>query len=272
MDAKLQKRVQRYGWDAAGPAYDDGWGPNLAPGHDALMAALALRPGEALLETACGTGLVTRRIAEAVGAEGRVLATDLSERMTERTAELCADLSQVEAARMDAEALDVPDGAFDAVVCALGLMFAPDPEAALREARRALRPGGRLAVLVWGERRACGWAEIFPIVDAEVKSEVCPLFFALGAPGAMERAFEASGLALDRVERVSVALRWPSGEAVLAAALEGGAVAMAAKRFDGPTLARVGERYLASLAPHREASGGFDVPGEFVVALARRAD
>ena len=79
---------------------------------------------------------------------------------------------------MDAEALELADAGFDVVLCALGLMYVPDPARALREMRRVLRPGGRVVLAVWGERARCGWSPVFPIVDAEVASEVCPLFFA----------------------------------------------------------------------------------------------
>ena len=70
--------------------------------------------------------------------------------------------------------------------CSLGLMYVPS----IRRTpwRRCTEPCGPTAgsvVSVWGERRNCGWAELFPIVDARVTSDVCPMFFALGAPGAL---------------------------------------------------------------------------------------
>ena len=83
---------------------------------------------------------------------------------------------------MGGDELDVAEGSFDVAVSALGLMYVPDPRLALASMRRAVRRGGRVVATVWGERRHCGWAEIFPIVDSRVASEVCPLFFACGAP------------------------------------------------------------------------------------------
>ena len=82
--------------------------------------------------------------------------------------------------RMDAGRLDLPDASFDVALCALGLMYKPDPAQALREMQRVLRPGGRLVAAVWGDRTRCGWSAPFPIIDDEVTSEVCPLFFRLG--------------------------------------------------------------------------------------------
>ena len=74
---------------------------------------------------------------------------------------------------------------------------------------RAVRPGGRVVATVWGERRNCGWAEIFPIVDARVVSEVCPLFFASGAPGSLRRDFEQAGLRNIEEHRQREVLQFP---------------------------------------------------------------
>lgn len=63
------------------------------------------------------------------------------------------------------------DAGFDLALCALGLMYMPNPVQALREMWRVLRPGSRVGLAVWGERSRCGWSAVFPIVDAEVASE-----------------------------------------------------------------------------------------------------
>ena len=131
---------------------------------------------------ACGTGLVTFRAAKAVGPQGAVVAADISTEMVRYIeAEAAArGIGHVTALRAHAEESVGEPGSFDAVLCALGLMYAPDPVAALREMHRALRPGGRAVAAVWGARRNCGWADIFPIVDSRVQSEVCPMFFQQG--------------------------------------------------------------------------------------------
>src|SRR2546425_6417410 len=145
MDARLQRRVQRYGWDRAVAHYERYWAAQLEPAQKKLLELAALRPGEAVLDVACGTGLVTFPAAEAVGRSGRVMATDISEKMVEAARAEAArrKLSQVEFARMDAEDLRLSDGGFDAALCALGLMYVPDAIQALREMFRALKPGGR---------------------------------------------------------------------------------------------------------------------------------
>jgi hypothetical protein len=134
--------------------------------------------------------------------------------------------------------------------------------------RRVLRPGGRAAVAVWGARRKCGWAEIFPITDARVASDVCPMFFHLGTGDCLARTFEAAGFAEVRIERLSTTLAYPSAAAALGAVFEGGPVALAYSRFDAATRRAVHTEYLASIAAYR-ADGGYRVPGEFVIAAAR---
>ena len=80
MEARLQLRVQRYGWDKAAPHYESYWSAQLRPAQDRLMQMAALQPGERVLDVACGTGLVTFRAAAAVAPGGSVVATDISER------------------------------------------------------------------------------------------------------------------------------------------------------------------------------------------------
>ncbi len=267
MDARLQLRVQRYGWDRASQDYEPGWRDQLAPAHAILLEMAALQPGERVIETACGTGLVTIPAAEAVGPTGRVEATDLSRVMIERLEGRCAELGladRVNARRMGAEELDYADAEFDAALCALGLMYVPDPLNALSEMYRVLAPGGRAVAAVWGERRNCGWAGIFPVVDSRVETEVCPLFFALGSGGSLERHFERAGFTGIRSERLSTTLEYPNERAALRAAFEGGPVAMAYGRFDDATRAEAHRDYLETIADFRDGDG-YRIPGEFVV-------
>lgn len=271
MDARLQLRVQRYGWDRAAVDYERGWAVQLKPAQDQLLAMAALQPGERVLDLAAGTGLVTFPAAEAVGPTGAVTATDISDAMVAMLKGEAArrGLAQVSAERADAESFPFPDGSFDAVLCALGLMYVPDPAACLTGARRVLRPGGRFVAAVWGDRRRCGWAEIFPIVESKVTSEVCPLFFQLGTGGALEIQMEMAGFTSITSETINTVLTYDSPDAALGAAFIGGPVAMAYSRFDEPTREAAHAEYLASIAPFRDGTG-YQIPGEFVVVGGTR--
>jgi ubiquinone/menaquinone biosynthesis C-methylase UbiE len=267
MEPKLQRRIQRYGWDKAAPYYERFWQAQLAPAQDRLFDLARPRPGERVLDVACGTGLVTFRAAGIVGPTGAVVATDISDAMVEHvsTEARRRGMPHVSTARMDAETLDFDEASFDVILCALGLMYVADPSKALAEAWRVLRPGGRFVAAVWGARQKCGWAAIFPIVDARVKSEVCPMFFQLGTGGSLERVMAAAGFEQVQADRISTTLEYESAEEACGAAFVGGPVALAHSRFDAPTREGAHAEYLASIEEWR-AGEGYAIPGEFVIA------
>jgi ubiquinone/menaquinone biosynthesis C-methylase UbiE len=214
---------------------------------------------------------VTFPVAETVGPSGAVVATDISDRMVDVVRREAArrGVAHVRAARMDAETLDLEDSSCNAALCGLGLMYVPDPIRALREMRRVLVPGGRVAAAVWGRRDRCGWAEIFPIVDRRVESEVCPLFFQLGTGDALRYAMEQADLEGVTVERLSTVLQYASLDDAIGAAFAGGPVALAYSRFDDQTREDAHAEYAHSIAAYRRGTG-YEIPGEFVVALAWR--
>lgn len=274
MEARLQRRVQRYGWDLAAGAYERLWRAQLGPAQADLLARVDLRTGERVLDVACGTGLLSFAAGAAVGATGTVLGVDLSGAMVGAAQARAEALGagHVAFARMDAEALDVADAAFDVALCGLGLMYVPDPRQAVREMCRVVAPGGRIGLAVWGERGRCGWADVFAIVEAEVASEVCPLFFGLGTGDSLARLCTGAGLARVASRRIATTLVYGDGDEACDAVFVGGPVALAWSRFDAATRARVRAKYLASIAAWRQADGSYRLPGEFAVVVADRGD
>jgi SAM-dependent methyltransferase len=172
---------------------------------------------------------------------------------------------------MDAERLELPDASFDLASCALGLMYVPEPENAIREMVRVLEPGGRAVIAVWGRRDRCGWAEIFPIVERRVASDVCPLFFRLGTGDVLRAMMAAAGLESIAVSRLSTVLSYRSADDACGAAFAGGPVALAYSRFDEGTRASAHAEYLESIDGWRRGAG-YEVPGEFVVARGWKAN
>jgi ubiquinone/menaquinone biosynthesis C-methylase UbiE len=272
MEARLQRRVQRYGWDRAADRYDDCWTGPLQPARDRLLELARLRDGERVLDVACGTGAVALEAARQVGPAGRVLATDLSEQMVElgRRAAAGAGLGNVEFRRADAEQEVAEAGTFDVALCALGLMYVPEPERALRAMAGALRQGGRVVVAVWGERRRCGWADVFPIVDARVESEVCPLFFRLGTGDAIRTAFAEAGFGRVHVDRLDSPIHHRDLDDACDAALVAGPVALAWSRFVDAERKAVRDEYAASISRFRQGEG-YAIPAQFVVASGEKA-
>lgn len=269
MDTRLQRRVQRYGWDLAATDYEPLWQAHLAEAQAAMLTWASPAPGERIIDIACGTGLVSLEAARAVGVGGHVLGIDLSDRMVDAAERRAreVELSNCSFSRMDAETLAVPDASFDVALCALGLMYVPDPEKALREMRRVLRAGGRVALSVWGERSRCGWSAVFPIIDDEVASEVCPLFFRLGEQDTLARLCTDAQFADVRRRRIATMLTFSDANAACDAAFVGGPVALAWSRFNDEVRARVRARYLDSIESWRHGHG-YRIPGEFVIASA----
>ncbi len=267
MDPKLQRRVQRYGWDKAADYYEDFWQKQLEPAQNRLLEMAELQPGERILDNSCGTGMVTLRAAEIIGPDGEIIGTDISETMVETAREEAEarGIGNTAFERMDAEELAYEDGGFDTALNALGLMYVPNTLKAIQEMHRVLRPGGRAVAAVWGQRDRCGWAESFHIVDARVTSEVCPLFFLLGTKDTLRRRFEKAGFTDVAVDRINTILHYDSPEEVYGAAFEGGPMALAYSRFDEPTRNDVHSEYLTSIESFRTGKT-YDLPGEFVIA------
>jgi SAM-dependent methyltransferase len=217
-----------------------------------------------VLDVACGSGVLTRAAWQAVAAGGgKVVGTDLSEQML---AQASGQSPQCRFVRADGQHLE--DGLagedFDVVLCGLGLMYMPDPERALASMAGRLRPGGRLVVSVWGERRACAWADLFPIVDARVHSEVCPMFFRLGGGDALAQALRGAGLSGVETARIATTADYADAQMACDAAFVAGPVALAYSRFDDATRSAVHADYLASIEPWR-VNSSYSLPGEFVI-------
>jgi ubiquinone/menaquinone biosynthesis C-methylase UbiE len=123
-----------------------------APVAEDLIAVADLRPGERVLDVACGTGVVTRMAAERVGATGSVAGLDITAGMLAVARSATPPDISIDWQEGDAESMPFPDGAFDVVLCQMGLQFVPGKLAALREMRRVLKTGGRAVVSVPGPK------------------------------------------------------------------------------------------------------------------------
>jgi SAM-dependent methyltransferase len=156
--------------------YQSFFGPAIfEPLTEHVLAVADPRPGEDVLDLACGTGIVTRHLARAVAPDGRVVGVDLNPAMLEVARSIVHDGVPVSWRAGDAVALELPDAAVDLVVCQQGLQFVPDRAAAARELRRVLRPGGRAVVATWRG------LDVHPLLAALADAEV-PALEAVGVP------------------------------------------------------------------------------------------
>ncbi len=135
-----------------------------------LVADLNIPPGAAILETACGTGAVTRHLQPILEQIGRLTVTDLAPAMVEIVQQVVGEHPSVEYQQADATELHFADGLFDVVICQFSMMLLPDREKGIREAARVLKPGGRFVFNVWDKLERNSFsravheavAEIFP--------------------------------------------------------------------------------------------------------------
>ena len=124
-----------------------------------------------------------------------------------------------------------------------------------------------MGLAVWGEQSRCGWSALFPIVDAEVASEVCPLFFRLGQHNALAHLCgDAKFEAIDH-RRFAATLEYVNADEACNAAFVGGPVALAWSRFGVEARARVRARYLQAIETWRHHDS-YSIPCEFVIVTA----
>ena len=223
-DAVRAEMLERWGRAAAG------WGKRAQRVREFGMPVSAwmldhagLQPGLRVLELAAGPGETGFLAAELVHPGGLLVCTDATDEMLEvaraRAAELGID--NVEFRRIELEWIDMDTASVDVVLCKWGLMFAVDPEAALREVRRVLRPGGRVALAVWDEPPLNPWATITTRALVELGHTTqpdpdAPGMFALALPERLRDLLEAAGFLEVVVESIEPPRAFDSVEAYIA--------------------------------------------------------
>jgi SAM-dependent methyltransferase len=218
------KTTTRQQWEDAAEAWHR-WGPTLetwlGPATERMLDAARVTTGTAVLDLAAGAGGQTLAAAQRTGPGGRVVATDISPTILTYAAKTAieAGLTNVDTVEADGEALDVIDaidaGSFDAVISRVGLIYFPDPQAALAGVRRALRDGGNVAAIVYSTPDRNKFFSI-PVSIIRTRAQLPPPEpgqpgpFSLGGPGVLEAALDAVGFTDITVETVPAPLRLPS--------------------------------------------------------------
>jgi ubiquinone/menaquinone biosynthesis C-methylase UbiE len=268
-------------WAAVAPSWEQHADFVDARGADVtreLLADAELRPGQRVLELACGPGGLGLAAAPLVGPEGTVVVSDVVPAMTAIAATRAAALGlrNVTARPLDLDQIGEPDGSYDAILCREGLMFASDPARAAREMARVLRPGGRVVVAVWGPRARNPWlGVVFDAVSALMGAPMPPP--GLPGPFALEDAGRLHGVLVDAglvdvaVRELPVPLLSPSFEDWWArtSSLAGPLSAVLAG-LPAEAKGDLESRVRTAVVPYQTA-GGLRFPGLTLLASARRA-
>jgi ubiquinone/menaquinone biosynthesis C-methylase UbiE len=207
-------------WQAAAEAWHR-WQPGIEQWlGSATMEMLNLanvERGSHVLDVAAGAGGQTLAAARRVGSEGYVLATDISSNILEYAAQEAhkAGLTNVETRVLDGENLDLEPGTFDVVISRVGLIYFPDQHKALTDMYRALKPGGRVAAIVYSTAENNKFFSI-PISTIRRRAQLPPPLlgqpgpFSLGSPGVLEAAYQKAGFHHTQLRVVAAPLHMPS--------------------------------------------------------------
>ena len=241
----------------------------------ALLDAAAIAPGEDVLELSAGTGHLAAHLAELVGPEGSLVASDVAPAFVKVLERRLARVPSVSVATIDAAKIAADSASYDAVVCRMGLMFVPEPARALREIRRVLRPGARLAAAVWGAPEANPWMVSVGFATMMTGLLTGPMPtepggpFSLGDPDELEKLALEAGFGDARVEVVTYSRQYASADdlfdmvRVLAPPIS---AALAGATPEQLTTARATTADF--IAPHQRDDGSYDVPACALVLLA----
>jgi ubiquinone/menaquinone biosynthesis C-methylase UbiE len=282
-DANAHRQASRESWEAAAP----GWRRRqelmrsfAAPVSHWMVEAIAPQPGQRVLELAAGMGETGMLAAELVAPLGGVVVSDQAEAMLEgaRARAIELSLSNVEFQVLNAEWIDLPLASVDAVLCRWGYMLMADPATALADARRVLRPGGRVALAVWDTIAENPWA-LLPAQEllerdggaptSSDPAEPRPGPFALASETRVTELLQEAGFAEVQVEALALTRRHASFEELWETTLD-----LSPSFHDGvlsrpvAEIAEIEASLAARFARYTATDGTIEIPGRTLVACA----
>ena len=225
-----------------------------------FLERVALKPGQHVLDVACGTGILARMAAPQLGPTGLILGVDLNAGMLDVARDLAPrDGARVEWRQGDASTLPFADGSFDIVLCQQGLQFFPDKAGALREMRRVLKPGGRVGLCVWRsiDNSPCH-AAVAQALGRHAGAEVATRFqapFSFGDRDALHGAMHDAGFRDIDIQVATVMRRLLPPEESIPGLLASTPVGPDVAALDATRRAAIVAEAAASLSAYRDADG-----------------
>lgn len=241
-----------------------------------MIEHINLQPGQRVLELAAGPGDTGFLAAEQIEPGGTLVCSDASDAMLElarRRAEAFG-VTNVEFANLQLEWIDLPAAGVDAVLCRWGVMLCVDPPAAVKEMRRVLRSGGRVALAVWDLPERNPWTTIpartlIELGHTSPPDPNAPGMFSLSGPGRLEALLEEAGFVEVEVDAVQLDRRYEGIEELLEETRD--LSMMFAETYDGlddSERREVAERMALLAEPYAQADGTVLFPGRSLVAAA----
>jgi ubiquinone/menaquinone biosynthesis C-methylase UbiE len=254
---------------AAAEAYEAKFVPALfAEWAPHLVELAGVAPGQAVLDVACGTGIVARTATGTLKGRGRVVGLDLNEAMLAVARRVRPDL---EWRQGDAAKLPFPDGSFDTVLCQMALMFFPERAAALGEMRRVVAAGGTVALVVPGRLASQpAWGPFVAMVARHAGPEAVALlstYWACGDLDELTALVESAGLEVVRTRTRLGTARFESVEAFVATEVESTPLV---DRISREVYARIREEARDVLRSFTTAAGRVEAPIEGHLVAARK--
>jgi len=276
----MQKADIRKHWEGAAPGWAT-WEATVAtwiePATTAMLTMANIDRGARVLDLASGAGSQTLSAARRVGAQGHVVASDISETMLRHVREnaRAAGLDNVTTLAGAAEDLDVDNEGFDAAICRLGLMLFAEPARALAAVRRAVKPGGKVAVVVFttpatNPFMAKPMQILLRHAGKAPPSPGQPGIFSLGAPGVIERLFTDCGYVGVDQRTLAIPLRMPSAAQALDMMREAFGAYRAVVSDAPETVRAAAWAEVAKMLETFETATGFEAPAEVLVAAATK--
>ena len=260
------------GWSMRADRIRD-WG---MPVSVTMVDALALQPGQRVLELAAGPGDTGFMAAELIAPGGTLISSDGADAMLEvaRERAAAAGLANVEFRQLELEWIDLAAASVDAVLCRWGIMLIVDPGAAAREIRRVLRPSGRAAFAVWDRAQRNPWATIpgrvlIELDHSQPPDPGAPGMFSLGDDGDLQELLESAGFGEVTVAAVAVERRYEELERYIEETVDMSPMfSVVFKDLPGDARDEVLARMRAAAEPFVAQDGSVLLPGSSLVAVA----
>jgi SAM-dependent methyltransferase len=241
-----------------------------------MLDRLGLQPGQRVLELAGGTGDTGFLAAELIRPGGTLIASDGAAAMLDvaRQRAGARGLDNVEFRQLELEWIDLETATVDAILCRFGLMLTLDPSTALREMRRVLRPGGRVAVAVWDRREENPWLVLPGRALVELgyvapPDPSAPGPFALSDAGRLAEMLEEAGFVEPTLDTVDLPREFASADAFLDMTIElSSTFATAWAGLDEPARDAVRERVHELVMPFAAADGALHLPARALLVAA----